>query len=77
MTIKKLVGLLTITFLASHLAIAEEAVEAKPDSPQQYVVQAGDSLWKIADMFLENTGRSDTRRRCRRSARRSAPAVAA
>lgn len=57
MTIKKLVGLLTITFLASHLAIAEEAVEAKPDSPQQYVVQAGDSLWKIADMFLENPWR--------------------
>ena len=57
MTIKKLVGLLTITFLASHITMAEEAIEAKPDSPQQYVVQTGDSLWKIADLFLQDPWR--------------------
>ncbi|MEL0081689.1 MAG: LysM domain-containing protein [Gammaproteobacteria bacterium] len=60
MTIKKLVGLLAITILTANQAIAETVnvpVQAKPDSPQQYVVQPGDSLWKIADLFLQDPWR--------------------
>lgn len=60
MTIKKLVGLLSITLLAGQLAVAEMAdtpVEAKLDSPTQYIVKPGDSLWKIADLFLKDPWR--------------------
>ena len=60
MTIKKLIGMLTICLLACQLAFAEVVevpVKARPDSPQQYVVQPGDSLWKIAGIFLQDPWR--------------------
>ena len=53
MTIKKLIGLLSISLFALSLAAAE-VPKTKTNSPQTYIVQSGDSLWKIADMFLQN-----------------------
>ena len=53
MTIKKLIGLLSILLFSLSLAAAETP-KVKSDSPQTYVVQSGDSLWKISDMFLHN-----------------------
>lgn len=53
MTIKKLIGLLSILLFSLSLAAAD-IPKVKTDSPQTYVVQTGDSLWKIADLFLQN-----------------------
>ena len=53
MTIKKLIGLLSISLLSLSL-VAAEIPKVKTDSPQTYIVQTGDSLWKIADIFLQN-----------------------
>ncbi len=40
-----------------HVAVAGTAVQLKPDHPQEYTVVKGDTLWGIADRFLEEPWR--------------------
>ena len=42
-------GFLAISLLLASLAWA---VELAPDAPQTYTVRQGDTLWKIAEMFI-------------------------
>ncbi|HAC34744.1 MAG TPA: hypothetical protein DCF45_09530 [Gammaproteobacteria bacterium] len=53
MTIKKLAGLFALALFSGFISAAELPL-VKNNAPQEYVVKKGDSLWKIADMFLQN-----------------------
>jgi hypothetical protein len=51
MVIKKL-GLLALAVWLFPLLAAAQTVELKPDHPDRYVVQKGDTLWDISSRFL-------------------------
>lgn len=48
----KVIALITGLMLASGVAQATE-VELRPDHPETYVVQVGDTLWDISETFLK------------------------
>lgn len=52
MVIKKL-GIFALAVLLFPLLAAAETVELKPDHPDRYVVQKGDTLWDISSRFLK------------------------
>ncbi len=52
MVMKKL-GSLALAVLLFPLLAAAETIELKPDHPDRYVVQKGDTLWDISSMFLK------------------------
>ncbi len=49
---KKKIGSLALAVLLFPLVAAAETVEIKPDHPDRYVVQRGDTLWDISSQFL-------------------------
>jgi len=49
---RKFAGILVGLLLTTPLAAAETKIALKPDHPDNYVVQADDTLWSIADRFL-------------------------
>jgi len=48
-------GVVLIGLLSASLGFSAE--QFKADSPQSYTVKSGDTLWRIADMFLESPWR--------------------
>jgi len=52
MVMKKL-GSLALAVLLFPLLAAAETIELKPDHPDRYVVQKGDTLWDISSHFLK------------------------
>lgn len=48
-----LVGALALFIALPHPSLAQEAATIRDGAPQEYTVKKGDSLWAIADMFLE------------------------
>lgn len=50
----KLAGLVLLILAALTTNIGAQEVILKPDAPKRYEVQYGDSLWKIASIFLQD-----------------------
>jgi hypothetical protein len=50
---RRAISLILLMFLLAP-AVRADVVELKPDHPERYVVQKGDTLWAIANRFLKS-----------------------
>ncbi len=49
--------ILTCLFMMTPIMLRAETIDIKPDSPDRYVVQKGDTLWDISGRFLQQPWR--------------------